>query len=361
MTIAVIGANGFIGSRLVETLHLGGQHQVVPVVRRASGLALPARFALDWRIGDALSVPSLTTALRGCDAVIHAALGDPRQIEAMPACLGAAAAAAKVPRVIYLSTASVHGQAPAPGTTEDSPLHTGHAMTYNNAKIRAERSFFRACTEHQLAGFALRPAIVFGPRSRWIADLAGDLRRGRAWLLGRGDGICNTVYVDNLVAAVDRCLVAPADTAGAYLVGDAEQITWDGLYRSVAAALGLDAATIHRSNQVPAFARTGPERISHLVASRPVQAFLPLVPGRLKRLVKRITTALPEPTPGAAAWSLPAAPRPRITAELALLQQCRWQLPSDRAALLLGYQPVVSFRTGLQRSLAWLALAEGRA
>jgi 2-alkyl-3-oxoalkanoate reductase len=359
MSVAVVGASGFIGTRLVERLHLDGSHTVVPVVRRASSLALPARFALDWRIGDALDATSLAAALDGCDTVVHTALGDPRQIEAMPAILCEAAAAVGVRRVVYLSSAAVHGQAPDPGTTEDTPLHCRHAMDYNNAKVRAERAFFRGCARHGLEGFALRPGVVFGPRSRWITDLASDLRQHRAWLLGAGDGICNTLYVDNLIAAIEQSLSARADAAGAYLVGDAERITWAEFYDSVALALGLDPATIHRLAAAPVFRRTTQERISRLVASPGVQALLPAVPAGLKQAGKRFIAASTA-APAADSWQLPGKPQPRITEELTLLQQCRWQLPSDRAAQRLGYQPVVDFPTAIQRSLAWLAFAEGR-
>jgi nucleoside-diphosphate-sugar epimerase len=361
MSIAIIGANGFIGTRLVELLHLGGEHTVIPVVRRASGLALSARFALDWRIGDALDVESLAAAISDCEAVVHVALGDPRQIEAMPAVLCAAAAATGVKRVIYLSSASVHGQAPPPGTNETSLLNCSHVMDYNNAKVRAERAFFRHCEQHRLEGFALRPGVVFGPRSRWITDLAADLRQRRAWLLGEGAGVCNAIYVDNLVAAVVCCLNAPADAAGAYLVGDAEHITWGDFYVRVATALGLDPAAIHRVPEAPVFRRTPRERVARLVASRGVQALLPAAPARLKQFGKHLIAAATAPAPTSDSWSLPSAPAPRFTQELALLQQCRWQLPSDRAIRRLGYRPVVDFPTALRRSLAWLAFAEGRA
>ncbi|MBC7368059.1 MAG: NAD-dependent epimerase/dehydratase family protein [Undibacterium sp.] len=361
MIVAIVGANGFIGTRLVEMFHLGGRHTVVPIVRRASGLALAARFAVDWRIGDAINVTSLAAALRGCDAVVHTALGDTRQIEAMPTTLCAAAGIAGVRRVIYLSSASVHGQAPQPGTTEDSPLHCRHAMDYNNAKVRAERAFFRGCTRHGLAGFALRPGVVFGPRSRWIADLAADLRNERAWLLGDGDGICNTLYVDNLVEAVAQCLTAPADATGPYLVGDTERVTWSGFYHSVATALGIAPSGIHRLAAVPALRRTTQEQISRLVAGRTVQTVLPVVPARWKTVAKRLTAALAPAAASPDSWRLTEKPRPRISQELALLQQCRWQLPSNRAALRLGYRPVVSFTTAMRRSVAWLAFAEGSA
>ena len=361
MTIAVIGANGFIGTRLVEMFHLGGRDAVVPVVRRASSLALPARFALEWRIGDALDAASLATALAGCDAVVHAALGDPRQIEAMPAVLCEAAATAGVRRVVYLSSASVHGQAPEPGTNEDTPLHCHHAMDYNNAKVRAERAFFRGCARHGLEGFALRPGVVFGPRSRWIADLAADLRQHRAWLLGDGSGICNGIYVDNLVGAVAQSLAAPPDAAGAYLVGDAGRITWSQFYGRASTSLGLDPAAIHRLATAPEFHLTASERFSQLVSGRAVQTVLPVVPARLKTIVKGLAATLAPVSPSPGGWRLADVAPPRITQELVLLQQCRWHLPSDRAIQRLGYRPAVDFPTAMQRSLAWLAFAEGAA
>lgn len=361
MIVAIVGANGFIGTRLVELFHLTGRHPVVPIVRRPAALALCARFDLDARLGDALAVPSLAAALAGCDAVVHTALGDPRQIEAMPAVLGAAAALAGVPRVVYLSSASVHGQAPPPGTDESTPLHTQHAMAYNNAKVRAERSFFHACKRHGLAGFALRPGVVYGPRSRWITDLASDLRSDQAWLLGDGDGICNGIYVDNLVEAVAQCLAAPAAAAGAYLVSEAEVVTWQQLYHAVAAALGLDSRRIHRLATLPDFSPSSQEKIAQIVAHPAAQALLPTMPSSLKRIGKQFLAAVASSAPPADSWQLPSEPAPRVTQELALLQTCRWSLPSRLAHQRLGYTPVVDFPTALARSLAWLAFAEGRA
>ncbi|WP_438481981.1 NAD-dependent epimerase/dehydratase family protein [Oleiharenicola lentus] len=360
MKVAIIGANGFIGTRLVELFHLTGRHTVVTVVRRAASLALTARFALDSRIGDALSVPSLSAALAGCDAVVHTAIGDPHQIQRMPTVLCLAAARAGVRRVVYLSSASVHGQAPVPGTSEDSPLHCHHAIDYNNAKVRAERIFFWECARHNLDGFALRPSVVFGPRSRWITDLASDLRRNQAWLLGDGEGICNTLYVDNLVEAVAKSLAAPAEAAGAYLVGDAECGTWGNFYRQVATSLEIDCSTIHRVIHLPNFQRTRQENVARLIASPAMQTLLPAVPSRLKQMGKQFIASVVHPAAVADSWQIQPAPTPRITQELALLQQCRWVLSSDRATNRLGYRPVVNFSTAIERSLAWFAFAEGR-
>ena len=61
-TIAVLGASGFVGSRLLELFHLTGSATLHPVVRNYSSLARLARFDLDWKIADARDQAALTTA-----------------------------------------------------------------------------------------------------------------------------------------------------------------------------------------------------------------------------------------------------------------------------------------------------------
>lgn len=141
--IAILGAGGFIGNRAVEMLTLGGHYEVRPVVRAAQSLALASRFALDGRIADGRDQVALEAAFGGCSAVIHAMAGDPQTIVAAIEPVYRAAAAAGVKRLIYLSSASVHGQSPALGTTELSPLSERQPIEYNNAKVRAERLLMR--------------------------------------------------------------------------------------------------------------------------------------------------------------------------------------------------------------------------
>lgn len=356
MKIAIIGANGFIGSRLVEQFHLGEQHIVIPVVRKPASLALPARFSLEWRLGDALDVDSLTKALQGCEAVVHAAIGDPVQIEKMPAILCAAASAAKIKRVVYLSSASVHGQNIAIGTTEETPLQTDHSIEYNNAKVRAERSFFSECSKYQLDGYALRPGVVYGPRSRWIADLADELREGRAWLFDEGRGICNSIYVDNLIHAIRLALETTGGAGQPYLVGDKETVTWADFYHQAAQHLTLSSSGIHAVQSLPRFDKNFRDRVEKTVAQPWVQSLLPAVPFKLKRATKTLIASW-NPPPPTDAWALARPPGPQITEEMALLQQNRWRFPHDRAAQKFGYAAPVSFDEAMRRSFAWLRFA----
>src|SRR5215469_9207225 len=108
--IAVIGADGFIGSRIVESFHLRGWAEIRPVVRRVSAMARSSRFNLDSRIADARDGRTLCAALSGCEYLIHAVGGDDATILGTVGPLFRAAQRAGVRRIVYLSSASVHGQ-----------------------------------------------------------------------------------------------------------------------------------------------------------------------------------------------------------------------------------------------------------
>ena len=49
----------------------------------------------------------------------------------------------------------------------------------------------------------LRPGLIWGPRSPWVLGPASELVNGTAYLVGDGGGICNLIYVDNLVRRLE--------------------------------------------------------------------------------------------------------------------------------------------------------------
>ena len=62
MKIAVIGASGFVGTRLVEHFVLGRFAEVVPVVRSFSSLAVLSRFELPGKGCDDMDSDQLASA-----------------------------------------------------------------------------------------------------------------------------------------------------------------------------------------------------------------------------------------------------------------------------------------------------------
>ena len=360
MNVAILGANGFIGSRAVEMLHLRQQATVRPVVRTVASLARLSRFDLDSRIADACDEPALCQAFAGCDAVIHAVAGNPRVILETVAPTYRAAQAAGVRRLIYLSSASVHGQAAPPGTDEASPLSDQQPLPYNNAKVRAERRLQELRAQGSVELVILRPGIVFGPRSSWITGFATDLLAGTAYMAGDGRGICNSIYVDNLIHALVLAMGALDADRQAFLLGDSEVVTWADFYRPVAEALGFSLQDVTQVAYAPSIAGPG-ERLRALLAAGPSRALRSTLPRRLRRALRAgLHVLLESPRQPQSAWSLPEPeqpPRPVATLEMALLHRCRYKLPYTKAARLLGYDPVVSFAEGCRRTIAWLAFA----
>src|SRR6185312_6884615 len=358
--VALIGASGFIGLRTTEMLSARSEVTLIPLVRSPASLAVLARQPLDWRVTSFLDPVPLAAALKDCAVCIHAAIGDSAQIVRMAEATYRACATAKVRRLIWLSSASVHGQDCAPGTDESAPLHDHHPLLYNNAKVRAEWALQRLARDHRVEVVCLRPGVVFGPRSRWIADAANEIRRGRAGWIGSGRGICNSIYVDNLVSAIRQAVVTPLTLTGAYLVGDAETVTWRDFLLPIAQHLGHDE-TVFAEVPIPAVVPEREDRLASLTQTPAYQSVGEYIPGRFKRVVKGVVHGWSQPPFAPDGWTPRATrPPPRLTLELALLQQCTWKLPHTRAARRMGYVPHVTFAEGLRRSLAWLDFSEGR-
>jgi 2-alkyl-3-oxoalkanoate reductase len=360
LTVGVLGANGFVGSRLIEVFHLNREAQVRPIVHTHAGLARVARFSLDWRVADAVDRSVLTEAFRGCDVIVHSTVGTLDTIVRTPEATYRAAEAAGVRRIVYLSTASVHGQDPEPGTDETSPLSSRQSIPYNNAKVVAERQFFRLRRRGRVELVVLRPGIVIGPRDNWVSRIAEALSHGRAYLVGGGTGICNTIYVDNLVHAVRLAMSAPVD-GEAFLVGDRETVTWRELYAMIAEAIGCSSAI--RPIAAPASFERQRDVIGALKELPGMRRALDLVPGRVKAAARRrlesvlrIRRAMSRPSPrgGGDPWKRSAGSPYLPSEETALLHRCRYKLPYAKARTTLGYEPPVSLEEALRRTIGWL-------
>ena len=355
MRIAIVGASGFVGTRLVERFVLGRSAEVVPIVRSFSSLAVIARFELPWKVCDVKDSDSLASAFAGCDAVVHAALGDPGQIVKMAGSVYAAAEKAGVKRLVALSSAAVHGLNPPSGTDEETPIHDRQSMDYNNAKARAEQVLRKARIQGNVELVLLRPSIVFGPRSRLFPSVVEKMIAGTAFLINDGSGICNGIYVDNLIEAIRLALVCAEADGEAFLVGDSETVSWETIFTRLADALGISMNTVHRVTP-PVFRKSFKERVEGFVATPFAQSMLPNIPGQAKRLTKVVLGALKPPLQPNA-WRLPKPPAAEIDEEMATLQQCAWKYPNQKAAHILGFKPSVPFDEGMRRTLAWMKFA----
>lgn len=346
LTIGILGASGFVGNRAVEMLCLEGDYLVRPIVRNPSSLERFTRFDLKGHVADALDQSALYEAFSGCDIVIHSVIGSPSLIRQTVVSTYQAAQQAKVRRLVYMSTACVHSQAPSPGTDENSPLSDRQPISYNNAKVQAERKLLQLRAQGSTEVVILRPLIVFGPRDPRIAGFANALSEGTAYVVNEGKGICNTVYVDNLVHAIRLAMSAPKADRQAFLVSDREQVTWADLYRPIAEALGYDFSQIPNV-EMPyidsaELTLTWKESLlEKLRNSELVNVARALIPAKSKQALA-----------GAVKKSLEST---TVTPEKALLYLCQYKLPNQKAQKILGYEPIVSFPEACHQTIKWLA------
>lgn len=354
--IGIVGASGFVGNRAVEMFQESG-FDVVPILRSANSVSRLTQKNLEYRVANSFDRASLEAAFEGCDVIIHSILGSPGLIRGSVAPAYQAAERAGVKRLLYLSSMIVYTSAPAPGTTEATPPVEKQHFPTHVAKIQAERKLLQLRQKGAVEVVIFRPGIVFGPRSRWVTELASQLMQGTAYLINEGKGICNSVYVDNLIHAM-RLAIAAKDADGeAFFVGDRERVTWFDFYRPFAEAFGVDPQQIPNL-PVPEFSRSRKQEIiSSIRESELMQKTLSFVSEDFKQSLKHLLPKRDRPVIEVPVTNV-APPQPVVTEMMSILQQSEYQLPFNKATNLLGYAPIVSFDEGCRRSISWLAECE---
>jgi nucleoside-diphosphate-sugar epimerase len=219
-TILVLGANGFIGRRVIAAL--AATHWADPIagVRRpGKSFAVAAKHC----VVDATNVESVRSASQGVGAVVNCTAPEPaRIVSSVEALLQAVAGRQPEIRVVHLSTMSVYGS--ATGLLDESAPLRGDLGEYSAAKVAAE-----AVASRHPRTVIFRPGCVYGPQStQWSLRFAQYLFAHRLGDLGlAGDGYCNLVHVDDVAAAIVRALENPQTDGRVYNLSSSSPPTWN--------------------------------------------------------------------------------------------------------------------------------------
>ncbi|HEY6542299.1 MAG TPA: NAD(P)H-binding protein, partial [Ktedonobacteraceae bacterium] len=218
--ILVTGATGYIGRHLVARLAQNGERPrcLVRDVKRAAQI-LPAD-GVEFAQGDTTQPATLTTALQGVDAVIHAAFitADHKQSNGNhyyetnvqgTANLIQAARAAGVTRIIELSGL---------GTRPDKP------GTYMQGRYEAERMV----KESGLEWTIIQPSVLFGKGAPFIKGLTDLIRTSPVVpLIGGGKIQFQPISVEDVVTVILKVLREPERTNHkTYTIGGPEYYTF---------------------------------------------------------------------------------------------------------------------------------------
>ena len=208
MNVLVIGANGFIGSNLCESLIRSGQ-SVVGVVRDSSDMTfLKGLDRLQIVRGDVTVKKSLDAAMQDVSVVYNVAglVSDwgPWDIFRRVNVDGVrnvmeSARQYEIRRVVHLSSVSVYGFPGGTDIDENSPWIHRANDPYSTTKAEGEKAAL-SYQDDQLAVTVIRPAGVYGPKDRTTTlQLVPVFLNRQFGYVDGGRHIMAPVYIDNLI------------------------------------------------------------------------------------------------------------------------------------------------------------------
>ena len=218
MTLAITGATGFVGARLLDAA-LSAGHKVRALTRRP----LPPRDGVEWVAGSLEDETALAALVAGADAIIHvagvinapAAAGFEAGNVPGTAAILAAAGSANAGRFVHVSSLAAR----EPGLS-----------LYGASKARSEALVGRSGIPFAI----VRPPAVYGPGDREMLDLFRMARRGLIALPPAGR--LSLIHADDLARLL--LALAATDAPGSITVEPDDGHPGGYSHREFAALLG---------------------------------------------------------------------------------------------------------------------------
>ena len=286
MLHAVTGADGFIGSHLVEALVARGDRVRALAVYTSHGTrgwldALPADVLAEVEVvaGDVRDAEHVARFCAGVDTVFHLAalIAIPHSYTAPRSYLDTNAGGtlnvleavrrAGVRRLVHTSTSEVYGSARRVPIDEDHPLQG--QSPYSASKIAADQMVEAFVRSFDVPAVTLRPFNTYGPRQSAraviptvITQVAAGRRR---IMLGSLEPTRDFTFVADTVAAFLAVAGAEDKVVGqTFNAGSGREISVGELVRSIARVMGADVEVVAD----PARLRPADSEVMRLLADR---------------------------------------------------------------------------------------------
>ncbi len=242
MAVLVTGANGFVGSHLVDELLRQG-HEVRALVRKSSKLRFLDTDRVEIHHGELAQGEIPEAALHGVDRVFHVAavLKAARRETFRRVNVDAtltlyrrfAQFAPAQGRFIFVSSLAAMGAGGEGRVYREEDRPHPHSL-YGRSKLEAEVAL-RALSGPALT--VIRPPAVYGPRDAATLPLFALAARGFAFCVGSGERLLSLIHVQDLVTG----MVAASQHEGGigtYFLSDGTPHSWTEIGAALTGAAG---------------------------------------------------------------------------------------------------------------------------
>ena len=242
MRIAVTGANGFIGQQLCPYLQAQLKADIVTLTR--TPLVIGNK-ALSFSASD----EQLISTLSQVDCLIHLAAKAHSNATAaelerdnliLSERVARLAIAAKIPRVIYISSIKVNGdstQGRSPFIADETPLPDDD---YGRSKLASELILKKHLTNNSTELVIIRPPLVYGSNNKGnLKSLEKLIRLGLPLPFANLNNQRDLVSIENLCALISLTVAHPNAANETFLVSD-------GISRSTKEIVQLLAKNQHK-------------------------------------------------------------------------------------------------------------------
>lgn len=208
---------------------------------------------LELVLADLRHPSSLASVFSNIDVVYHiaalyreAGLPDAAYREVNTNAVGAivaAAARAGVKRVVHCSTVGVHGDVEHPPANEDAPLRPGDV--YQVTKVEGERVARETAARSGIELVIVRPSGIYGPGDRRLLKLFRGVAHRRFIVLGSGRIFYHLTYIDDLVEGFRLCGEVPAAAGRTYILAGGEVPTLNELVKIISEEAHVAPPRVH--------------------------------------------------------------------------------------------------------------------
>lgn len=210
MKIALVGASGFVGTRLISLLKDYPQYEMLNIDLRQSPF-----FPEITKIGDVCDQNCMDESLKGCECVVL--LAAQHRDDVSPVSLyydinvGGMETTLKsmeknnIKRIVFFSSVAVYGLNKKNPNEEHAVDPFNH---YGKSKWQAELVLQKWHKLHPDWNInIIRPTVIFGERNRGnVYNLLKQIASGKFLMIGSGNNKKSMAYVGNIVALVKHAI-----------------------------------------------------------------------------------------------------------------------------------------------------------